>query len=289
MSTDPGQNNVGRTVRETTLKNKEGKEIPISTNIEFIKDDEETILGGVLVFRDISEEKALEQMKKDFVSAITHDLKNPLVPIIGFSSRILQGKLGVIDRQVRDAVQIIHGCGEKIFNLIENYLSASKVEGGELELELGLVSMKELMNRFSPLIDLQKKEKELEFEIFIPDDLPFIHADRIQIERVLGNLIWNAIKFTPTGGSIMVRAKREGYFVRVDVEDTGVGISEDSMPFIFEKYKKAKGTAAQGAGLGLYIAKSIIEAHGGTISVKSSPNKGSCFSFTLPIKHVTYS
>jgi PAS domain S-box-containing protein len=284
MKFDPAQNRGRKTIRETTLISKEGKEIPVSIDIELIRGEEGEAFGGVVIFRDISEEKALEQLKKDFVSAVTHDLKNPLVPILGFSSRILQGKLGIVDKRITEAVQIIHNSGEKIFNLIENFLSASRIESGKLELECDAVSIHEVIGKIHPLIDFQRADRDLEFEISVPDDLPLVHVDKAQIERVLTNLVWNAIKFTPASGKIMVRATKEERFVRVDVEDTGIGIPEEYVPIIFDRYKKMKRTAARGAGLGLYIAKSIIEAHGGKIWVESCPNRGSCFSFTIPVK-----
>jgi signal transduction histidine kinase len=221
-------------------------------------------------------------MKKDFVSSVTHDLKNPLVPILGFSARILQGKLGVIDKRMMEAVQIIHSSGEKIMNLIEHFLSASKIEGGKLELEFTSVSLQELVKKYFSLIDLYRRDKEIGLAIVIPDDLPLVRADKVQLERVLGNLIENAVKFTPRGGKIILHAVREGQFVRIDVEDTGIGIPEEFIHVIFDKYKKVKGTTIQGTGLGLYIARSIVEAHGGKIWVHSCPDRGSCFSFTLP-------
>lgn len=283
MASGPVNDGAGKTILETSLISKAGREIPVSVNIELIRGEEGSVLGGVVIFRDITEEKTLDQMKKDFVSAITHDLKNPLVPILGFSSRILQGKMGEIDKRISEAVQIIHSSGEKILNMIENFLSASKIEGGKLELEFSPVSLRELTGRLSSLVDQQIGDKGLTLEILIPDDLPLLNVDKVQMERVFVNLIGNAIKFTPAGGKITVKGKKEEQFVRIDVEDNGIGIPEEFLPVIFDKYKKVKGTAVQGTGLGLYIVKSIIEAHGGTICVESCPDRGSCFSFTLPI------
>ncbi|MCX5886185.1 MAG: cache domain-containing protein [Proteobacteria bacterium] len=274
---------AGKTIHETSLISKAGREIPVSVNVELIRSEEGNMLGGVVTFRDITEEKTLDQMKKDFVSSVTHDLKNPLVPILGFSARILQGKLGIIDKRMMEAVQIIHSSGEKIMNLIENFLSASKIEGGKLELEFTPVSLQELVKKYFPLIDLYRRDKEIKFAMVIPDDLPFVRVDKVQLERVLGNLIENAAKFTSRNGKIILRAVREGQFVRIDVEDTGIGIPEEFIHVIFDKYKKVKGTTIQGTGLGLYIARSIVEAHGGKIWVNSCTDKGSCFSFTLPV------
>jgi PAS domain S-box-containing protein len=269
--------------QETILRSKSGKEIPVSVNIELIRDEERNVLGGVVAFRDITEEKTLDQMKRDFVAAVTHDLKNPLVPILGFSSRILQGKLGLIDKRVNEAVKIIYSSGEKIKNLIENFLSASKIEGGKLDLEFSSVPVQEFTNKLSSLINPQINDRGLTLEIFFPDDLPLVWVDKVYVERVFINLIGNAIKFTPSGGKITIKGNREGRFIRIDIEDTGIGIPEEFLPVIFEKYKKVQGTAVQGTGLGLYIVKSIVEAHGGSIWVKSCPERGSCFSFTLPI------
>ena len=283
VASGPVNDRAGETVQEISLISKAGREIPVSINVELIRSEKGNMLGGVVTFRDITEEKTLDQMKKDFVSSVTHDLKNPLVPILGFSARILQGKLGVIDKRMMEAVQIIHSSGEKIMNLIENFLSASKIEGGKLELEFTSVSLQELVKKYFSLIDLYRRDKGIGLAMVIPDDLPLVRADKVQLERVLGNLIENAIKFTPRGGKIILHAVKEGQFVRIDVEDTGIGIPEEFIHVIFDKYKKVKGTTIQGTGLGLYIARSIVEAHGGKIWVNSCTDKGSCFSFTLTI------
>ena len=285
LSFECGSARVGKKIREAWLKVREGKEVPVSINIVLLQDEEGEPLGGVCVFRDMTEERALEQLKKDFISTVTHDLKNPLVPVLGFSSRILEGKLGTVDTRVHDAAAIIYNSGKKVMNLIENFLSAAKIEDGRLELELCTVAVGEVVERLSRQMELQRREKKLDFETSIPDNLSPIRADKVQIERALGNLIGNAIKFTPAGGRIVVRARREEDCIRVEVEDSGIGIPKEQITTIFEKYKKVKG-AGDGTGLGLYITRSIIEAHGGTIHVESTVGHGSCFSFSVPVDDV---
>ena len=222
-------------------------------------------------------------MREDFISMLTHDLKNPLGIILGSSTLVLDGKVGLLnEKQHKLLSNIVKGCGQ-MERLIEDFLTLSKLEVGQLELDSKEVDLDRLLQSSLQLLNPQFAEKKLEVSYSAQCETVRVLADAVQLERVVSNLLVNALKYNQEGGRIDVSASREGDKIRVDVADTGQGIAEEELPFVFEKFRRASSVEGmKGTGLGLAIARELISAMGGEIWAESELGKGSVFSFRLP-------
>jgi len=240
--------------------------------------------SGILIFlQDITEEKRVETIKRDFVANVSHELRTPLASIKGYSETLLDG--GMDDREtLREFLRIIDRHATRMSRLIEDLLILSRIESQQSSLAVSPVDLKELIQATTTGFERQAGDKGIRVSSVLPEDLPMVAGDRDRLEQVLVNLLDNAIKYTPAGGSVGVSASGCEKGVVVDVRDTGIGIPEADMPRIFERFyrvDKARSRELGGTGLGLAIVKHIIQMHNGEIRVRSSPGRGSTFSFTL--------
>ena len=241
--------------------------------------------------RELNEANAklreLSEMKEEFLALTTHDLRSPLTVISGVISFFTSGRLGELSPEQKNMVSMMERNTQSLIELVNDLLDASKLESGTMRLELASFDMRGLVDELRESMEPLAKEKGIELIETLPADLPPVSADRAKLRRVLLNLLSNAVKFTRKGGTVEVRAAREGDRVRVAVRDTGVGIAPDDVARLFDKYEQARSRATRGekgTGLGLYITKQIVELHGSEIKVDSEVGKGSTFSFTLPLK-----
>jgi signal transduction histidine kinase len=182
-------------------------------------------------------------------------------------------------------VEVLSACREdceRLDKLMRDLLDLSRIEAGESRPTLEPLRTKDLINGATEELRSQVESKGLDFKVETPTDLPAVRVDRSQVERVLANLVVNAIRYT-RHGEIKVSAEQRGNSVAVSVSDTGSGIPQEYLPHIFDKFVQVPGATTGGAGLGLAISRLIVEAHGGQISVQSDPSTGSTFTFTLPI------
>ena len=249
-------------------------------------DTGETI-GVALVFNDITEIRSVERMKAAFVSTISHELNTPLTAIKGFVTTLRQDKEGFYDLHTRqEFYQIVDVECDRLSRLIGNLLNLSRIESGRsLELDLQQVSVDALVQHAAEAHRAYAKQHEVATEVF--PGLPPIVADAEKIDQVLTNLISNAIKFSPKGGRVIVAAVPDDGFVRFSVQDHGVGIPDGHLPHIFDYFHRVDNRdtrSTYGAGIGLYLVKHLVEAHGGTVSVESELGKGSTFIFRLPLR-----
>jgi len=199
---------------------------------------------------------------------------------------VLDGKTGTITEKQRGSLMTVHRQAKRLHSLIEALLDVSKIEAGRIEIEKEEVSILDVARYRLEEIRPQADARNIKLDFIAPDSLPNILGDEERLGRVFTNLIGNAIKFTPTDGVVTVRLRLDGRLVLSQVIDTGPGIPEEEQEKIFEKFYQASKLQTRlhgGSGLGLSIAKSIIEAHGGKIWVTSKPGKGSDFRFILPI------
>ena len=227
-----------------------------------------------------------ERVKMDLVSALAHDIKNPLGVIMNYAEILKdqlagpgenKGKIEVLDRVQENA--------QRIVNLVTGFLDASKAEAGKLEIAHRPVSVNQLLGVIARHQDSDLAKKNLNLEMKLDENLPELIGDNAQIERVFWNLLGNAIKFTPAGGKITVMSSRDDGFVCVSFRDTGIGIPPEDLPLLFSQFKRLKGSAKiEGTGLGLFIVKTIIEAHKGTVQVESPDGQGSIFTVRVPIR-----
>lgn len=233
----------------------------------------------------LEELKIISKMKSDFVSAVSHELRTPLTSIKGYASILIEGKAGNIPDFVKERLEKINKHSDGLVRLINDLLDIARIESGKVEMKFETENIKDIVENVADLLSPQIKEKQIRLTLEIPDTLAKVCIDHSQIERVLINLVGNALKFTPEKGNITVRAKETNEKIQIDVQDTGIGIPEDAKEKIFSEFYRVDNLINQslkGSGLGLTLVKYIIEAHKGRIWVESQPDKGSCFSFTLP-------
>lgn len=237
--------------------------------------------GGFEFFRDISSAKKLEKERKAFLSMIANDMKHPVITSLGFLSRLLAEKRGPLTGAQRSCIELIRDEQVRLEKLINDFLELAKIELNRSNPAYGPFSME---NALHDQIGAEKGEferKRIGISFEHPNTLPIINADALLINRVITNLLENALKYTEPGGTITVNLSDRQEDILVQIADTGMGISQEHLPHIFDTFYQANSSSA-GSGLGLSIVKKIVEAHGGSIWVESKPGKGSTFSFTLP-------
>jgi two-component system NtrC family sensor kinase len=241
--------------------------------------------GVVTVLRDITSQKEVERLKSNFLSVVSHELKTPLHSIKGFVDIILMGKTGEVNDLQRDFLTTVREQTEQLQNLINDLLEFSRLESGEMRIHPERISVSDLVKRvvdkFTPLAD----KEEIHLQSMLPDSFPHVDADPFRLEQVVSNLVDNALKFTPPGGTVILSGKDLGDEVQISVHDTGIGIPLSEQARIFDRFYQVDASATRaysGTGLGLTICKHIIEQHHGRIWVESDGEKSSTFSFTLP-------
>jgi signal transduction histidine kinase len=230
--------------------------------------------------------ESLNRTKSEFLANMSHELRTPLNSIIGFSDLLLIGSSGELnDKQTRYARNISNS-GKDLLNIINDILDLSKIEAGKMILNYEDVSLKqtvdEIVKTLSPLSS--KKDQSLETS-HIGDVV--IQADKGKLKQILLNLIGNAIKFTPSGGSINISSYLKDEMANIQIKDTGIGISPEDQKKLFEPFKQLDSNLSRehtGTGLGLSLVKKLVELHNGTVSVESETEKGSTFTVSLPIK-----
>jgi PAS domain S-box-containing protein len=267
---------------ETNIKQKSGEMITIVASISPLFDGDQNFIGGIELFRDITEIKKLERERKNILPMFAHDMKTPVITAGGFLSRLLSGKLGSLTEPQVNTLQIIKEELTKVEELIGDFLEFSRFEATEYRPLQSAFNIEEAVNRQIEIIRFEAEKKNIRISFEYPETLiPVISADGKMIERVIANLLDNAVKYSPNNTIVLVKLNDWNLEVQVQVIDAGVGISEEHLPYIFDAFYRVS-RDSEGSGLGLSIAKAIIEAHGGKIWVKSRPGKGSTFSFTLP-------
>lgn len=227
-----------------------------------------------------------QESQRDFVANVSHELKTPLTSIQGFSQALLDGMAGTPLAQ-KQAAQVIFDESGRMHRMVLDLLDLARLDAGTLDLQHSPVDLSALLHNIAEKMNPQARSHSLEIRVEALD-LPIITGDGDRLSQVFTNLIDNAIKFTPAGGLITIKAVQSGSGIQVDVEDTGAGIPPEALPYIFSRFYQAdlsrSGGQKHGAGLGLAIVKEILEAHGGKISVRSELNKGSTFIVDLPLK-----
>lgn len=233
---------------------------------------------------DITHLRHLETVRRDFVANVSHELRTPISSIALLTETLQNGALNDPEA-AQHFLGRIQVEAQAMARLVEELLELSRLESGALHLDLERLSVQEVLravtNRLAPLA----KEKAIWVRLDVQAGLPPVTADPKRIEQVLMNLVHNAVKFTPAHGEVILRARRQGRGIEIEVVDTGVGMDRGEAARVFERfYKTDRGrNRADGAGLGLAIARHLVELHGGRLQVVSVPGRGSRFSFTLPI------
>lgn len=228
-------------------------------------------------------EQALERQRADFVAMLVHDIKNPLSVILGYAELLTEEVKAQGSTEAEELLGKIQSNVLTVQSLVTNYLDLAKMEAGHLHLAKKPLALNDLLRHVGSQYETEARRRDLSLEMCLEEALPFVAGDPLALERVFANLVYNALKFTPQGGRVTLSSTwREGTVVAA-VTDTGPGIASEEIPRLFEKYQRSeKDQYRAGTGLGLFIVKELVEAHGGRVEVESTPGSGTCFAVHLP-------
>jgi two-component system, OmpR family, sensor histidine kinase ResE len=244
------------------------------------------IRGAVAVLRDMTEERQLDKMRKDFIANVSHELRTPISMLQGYSEAIVDD-IAESQEEKKEMAKVIYDESLRMGRLVNELLDLARMEAGHLQLTLEEVNLSTFMNRIIHKFQGLARDNEINLTVNLDNRIQPISFDPDRIEQVLTNLIDNAIRHTPQGGSVRLNVSYEDKSIKVEVADSGSGIPEEDLPFVFERFykaDKARTRGRSGTGLGLAIAKNIIDAHQGHISVHSKIGQGTTFTFLLPRK-----
>ncbi|MDY6878959.1 MAG: response regulator [Desulfatiglans sp.] len=243
------------------------------------------IVGTVTVLEDISAFKQLDQMKSDFVNMVVHELRSPLVSIRQLNTVLVEGLAGKLEMKQEELIERGNKKIDVLLDLVNDLLDVAKIEAGKYIQHQVPTDIGRIVEDTMALMEMRAKEQGIDLS-YSCENLKPIHADPKNMEEILNNLISNAINYSPEGGRIMVSACGLGEYMEIKVSDTGVGIPEEELPKVFDKFYRVKHPKTRqvlGTGLGLAIVKSVVESHHGSIDVESILDKGTTFRILLPV------
>jgi signal transduction histidine kinase len=236
-----------------------------------------------VAFNRMSGELAsLERLRRDLVANVSHELKTPISALRARLENLLDG----VERPDPETLQVMLAQSERLGRLVDQLLELARLESGEVPLRREAVPLRPLVSRVVSEIEVTRARQDVQLSQDVPDDLPAVFADAERLHQVLFNLLDNAVRFTPEGGRVRVTASGHNGSVDVAVSDTGPGIDAEHLPRLFERFYRvdtARSRDEGGTGIGLAIARSVVEAHGGRIWAESEPGTGSTFTFELPV------
>jgi len=239
-------------------------------------------VGLVIIMQDITHLKELDRIKSDFVSAVSHDLRSPLTAILGYVELI--EKAGMVNKEQREFIRRIQQSVQNITALINDLLDIGRIEAG-FDAGKETISLAAIIEYTLDAFQGRLREKSLILKSEVQKDLPTVFGNPVRLRQLLGNLLANAIKYTPPFGEISLQALLEGDQILLQVRDSGIGIPSSDLPYIFDRFYRASNVSIDipGTGLGLAIVRSIVDNHHGRIWVESISGKGTTFSILLPV------
>jgi signal transduction histidine kinase len=229
----------------------------------------------------------LDQLKTDFTSNVTHELRSPLTSLRGYVDFLLRGDAGPLNEEQTEQLIVVKNNAARLAKFIDDLLDVAKIEAAKIELHPEPVALPRLAREMQVLFKPQAQEQGVALVNEVPESLPAVWADADKTGEILINLLSNAFKFTPQGGRVTLAARDDGDFVRVSVRDTGVGIPASELEKVFSKFEQVKPTQGlarktKGTGLGLTIVKGFVEAHHGKVWLESEVGRGTTVNVTLP-------
>jgi NtrC-family two-component system sensor histidine kinase KinB len=248
-----------------------------------MRDAEGRLVGAVMLLEDVTHMREIDRLKSEFVAGASHELRTPLTSLEMGVHLLLEATTGELSPKQRELLVMCRDDTLRLDRLVKDLLDLSKIESGEAAPQLAAVHVADLVAAALEPLRRQVDARGLTLRIDTPSGLPQVSADRGQVERVLANLVSNAIRATDRGGEVHVFAAARNGHVAISVRDNGRGIPRDYLTRVFEPFVQVPNAPAGGAGLGLSISRRIVQAHGGQITVRSEPGKGTTFTFTLPV------
>lgn len=270
----------GSATFDATCVTRSGRRLELSVNCRSF--DFEGRASLLSVARDTAAQRSADRQRADFMAMVAHDIRNPLSVVVGYAEMLREQ--GRLEPESADMLARLASNARAVISLVSNYLDLSRIEAGHLLLYPVAVEINEVLLVVSELYEDEARRKGIAFEVAPDESVPTLRSDSMALERVLANLVHNALKFTPAAGRITLSSKLEGSEVVVRVRDTGPGIRSEDVPTIFDRYRRAfAGQANHGSGLGLFIARALVETLGGTITLESNSDGGCCFAIRLPV------
>jgi PAS domain S-box-containing protein len=264
---------------ETRHVRRDGSPVAVSVAPALLRDTSGREVGSMAVIADITEQLRADEFRRDYIHTISHDLRTPLSVVDGYAQLLLQTQSQAPSQ--RRGVEAIARAARRMNLMIQDLVDSAREEGGEIELDRSPVPLRvfllSMLEQSGGALDTDR------IRLDVPTDLPYVNADAERLERILMNLLSNALKYSPDDSTVVISAAAQGPDIVIAVADQGTGIDADDVPHVFDRYFRARsGHRTGGVGLGLHIAQTLVEAHGGHIGVESEPGVGSTFSFTLP-------
>jgi two-component system, NtrC family, sensor histidine kinase KinB len=239
------------------------------------------LVGVVTLLEDVTHLSEVSRVKSEFIAAASHELRTPLTSVQMGIHLLLEGTAGTLDERQQEILQVCREDTARLDRLMRELLDLSKIESGAVTPQLVATRPSTLIAQAVDPLRLQVEARGIALAVDASPDLPQVSVDRSQIERVIANLVTNAMRATPAGGAITVAAAPRGDEIAIAVTDTGAGIPRDYLAGIFEPFVQVPHAAGGGGGLGLTISRRIVEGHGGRLTVQSEPGRGSTFTFTV--------
>ena len=258
-----------------------GEEVWLSLSEAVMRDPLGAVAGRIFAFRDISSDRMVEQVKSDFVAAVSHELRTPLTSIYGFAETLLRQDIPFGEEERRTFLGYIASESGRLTEIVDQLLNVARLDAGDLQVELGRIDVGSVVSEVVETVE----GDDHRFEIDLPEEPLAAEADPDKVRQVFNILVENALRYSPEGGKVTVGARRNADRVEVRVVDEGMGIPAAEREWIFRKFYRAESAARDGAagtGLGLFIAKELVNAMGGRIWVDSTEGEGSSFAFDLP-------
>ncbi|MEX2587049.1 MAG: ATP-binding protein [Actinomycetota bacterium] len=270
----------GSPEREMSVTTKSGKRVWVGVTTGVRRQPSGSVVAATAVLRDIRRRKQIDTTKSEVILAVAHELRSPLTSVKGFTSTLLHRWDRFDDADKKRLLQTINTDVDRVTRLIGELLDVSRLEAGRLTLNRRMVRINDIA---AGVVDrLRPRARAHRIDCVFPEQFPQVSADSDKIEQVLTNLVENAVKYTP-GGAIQVVGSVHDSSVWIEVSDEGAGVSAEHKKTVFAKFFRVGANASPGSGLGLYISKGLVEAHGGRIWVENNQGGGAVFTFTLPL------
>jgi len=269
---------------EVAVPTKTGEEKYVHLSLSPISDNDGNIAMMCGYGIDITEHKKLDQLKDDFISLVSHELRSPMTVITGAINTALTEAERLSPEETRQLLKDAAFESESLSHLLGNLLELSRIQANRLSLYAEVISVRKVVQ--STIEEIKRQSSTHQFVMDMPRKLPPVYVDELRLERILYNLLENAVKYSPQGGKIRVSAKLQEEYLVIGVKDQGIGISPPDQAKLFAPFQRLEGFRPEGAGgvgLGLLVCRRLVEAHGGQIWVESEPGKGSTFLFTVPL------